>query len=118
MADLSSTVANFATGTYTVTRADGPGSHVDGVFTPASSSTLAVLAAVFPLAGRELQRLPEGRRTGDVREMFTTVALRVSAPEQAADLVEVDGASFEVEVVEDWNAAGRFYRSLIRKVGV
>jgi hypothetical protein len=115
VADLSSTIASFYTGTYNVTRAGGPGTYVDGVWTPAVDSVIAMQAGVYPLNGRALQRLPEGRRTGDVREVFTIAELRVSAPGQAADKIEIDGAAFEVEIVENWQASGNFYRSIVRK---
>lgn len=118
MADLSSTVASFYTGTYVVTRADGVGTYVDGVFTPAADSTLSVSAGVYPLAGRELERLAEGLRTRELRQVFTAAALRVSAPEQRPDRVSIDGAMWQVEIVEDWVASGNYYRSIVRKESV
>jgi hypothetical protein len=113
MADLSSTVLAFAS-PLTVTRT-AVGSYVDGVYVPGAESTLVVQAAVFPLSGEMLKRMPDGLDSSSVREVFTVSALRVSAPAQIPDRVTIDGALWQVETVENWSAAGNFYRSLVRK---
>lgn len=113
--DLSDVVLALATGTYTVTRASGVGTYVDGVFVPASTSTVDVVAGVYPLTGRELQRLPEGLRTKELRQVFTVDPLLVSAPEQRPDVVSIQGATWQVETVEDWEPAGNFYRNIVSK---
>ena len=118
MADLSSEVLAFATGTYTVTRGDGPGAYdpTTGYFVADSTTEVEVVAAVFPVTGRELQQLPEGMRSKEVRQVFTTVALRASAPLQQPDVIEIDGEDWLVKVVHDWNASGKFWQSFVAKV--
>lgn len=113
---MSPEITAFATGTYTVTRAGGPGSYVDGVFVPASTSSTSVLAMVAPLDGRELLRLPEGLRSKELKQVFTIAALRVSAAEERPDVVSIDGDSWQVERVERWAELGNFYRSIVSKV--
>lgn len=116
VSDLSSVVASFYTGTYDVTRASGPGSYdAEGGFVPASMSVVQIQAVVAPLDGRELQRLPEGLRTRELRQVFTVAALRVAAPGQRPDVISIEGSTWQVEKLEDWVANGNFYRAIVSK---
>lgn len=115
--DLASTVLDFSV-SYTVKRASGVGGvGSDGIFDPPSTSNISVQAMVAPLAGRDLQRLPEGLRASETRHVYTTVELRGKAPGQRPDLVVIDGIDWQVEVVEDFSALGNYWRSTVRKVG-
>lgn len=113
--DLSSTVSNFFTGTYNVTRSDGPGTYDQGEFVPSTTSVVPVPAAVMPLVGRDLERFVEGRKTGERRQVFTLVELYVEAPARKPDIMSIDGATWEVESVEPWQNLGNFYRVIVRK---
>lgn len=114
--DLSAPVLDFATGTYTVTRASGVGSYVEGVFVPASTSTTGVVACVQPVSGRELQRLPEGLRAKELLSVFTVAALLVAAPGVRPDVVAIDGSNWQVERVERYAELGNYYHSIVSKM--
>lgn len=114
--DLSSVIASFLTGTYTVTRASAGAYGSDGVYVPAGTSTLSAPACVQPITGRELQRLPEGLRSSEVRVFYTVVELRCAAPDVAPDRVSINGSTWQVERVEPWNELGNYFRCLVRKV--
>jgi hypothetical protein len=116
--DLSGTVLAFATGTYDVARAD-PGTYdVNGlVVDDPTVDTVAVPAMIVPLVGgKQLERLPEGLRSRDAIEVFTAVALQASAPEQRPDVITFNGRAYQVDVVDDWTAAGNFYHSLATRI--
>jgi hypothetical protein len=111
--DLSGLIADFATGTYTVTRGAGPGSYAeDGKFAPASTSTVNVLAAVVPADGTDVQHLPEGMRTRSALAVFTVGELNAQAPGQQPDVIEIDGFAWQVQHSERWTA-GNFFRSVV-----
>ncbi len=115
--DMTGTLADFVSDTLTVTRAGGPGTYVDGVFVPDSTSTISVAALVVPLlGGPQLLRLPEGLRSTDAIEVFSTVGLRVDAPGQRPDVIAYNGHDWQVDVVDDWAGAGNFYHALATKV--
>jgi hypothetical protein len=113
--NLAATVARFATGTYDVTRADGPGSHVDGVFVPGSTSTVTIRASVQPVSGRELERLPEGLRTRELLSLFTLDALLVEAPDVRPDIVTIRGETWQVQNVERFAELGNYYHVIVSK---
>ncbi len=113
--DLSSVILDFASD-YTVTRYTGVGSYSDGVHVPPASSTLTVKAVVQPMSGRELERLPEGLRAGEVQVVYSLERLRAKAPNETPDQISIGGASWQVETSEDWQVLGNYYRSVVRKV--
>lgn len=115
--DLSDVVLDLSDGTYTVTRAGGPGTYTAGVFVPASMSTVQVVALITPLlSGPQLLRLPEGLRSMNAIEIFATVELRVDAPGQHPDVITFNGHDWQIDVVDDWLAAGGFYHAVATKV--
>lgn len=115
--DMSGTLADFVSDTLTVTRADGPGTYVAGIFTPASTSVVSIPALVVPLlGGPQLLRLPEGMRSTDAIEVFSAAALRVDAPGQRPDTIAYNGHDWQVYVVDDWSGAGAFFHALALKV--
>lgn len=117
--DLSGAVLNFATGTYTVTRPVARANPVgtDGRYdAPSSSTTFTIRAGVFPLTGRELDRLPEGLRHEEVRQVFCVERLQTVEADQEPDVIAIDGASWQVEAVQDYSASGNYFRALVRKI--
>jgi hypothetical protein len=117
--DLSGVVLSLASGTYTVTRrtvADPP-YDADGIATAISTTTLSATGSIQPASGRDLKRLPEGRRTSESRVFFTPTELRSVASGQEADLISADGDTWEVSNIEPWPALGNYYRAIITKVG-
>jgi hypothetical protein len=113
---LSDVVRSNKTGAYRVTRR-GATTFSKGYAQQAAAFAFNVDAVVAPLAGRELERLPEGERASDRRLFVCLVPLRVSGAEGASDVVAIGGEDFEVEDVEDWSPHGGFYKCIVRKVG-
>lgn len=102
----------------TITRKTG-GSYVNGVWTPAADATSSARASVQPLIGAELQRLPEGQRTGEVYKLYTATQLYAASETLArdADLITWRGAQYQVEIVEVWSRSSLYYKAIIRRVG-
>lgn len=105
--DLASLISSFSTGTYTVTRRQADG-FTRGIANPTIDSTFTINASVQPATGKDLLRLPEGRRTNETRVLFTTTQLYTGDQGQdyEADWVTIDGESWECQHVEDWVQAG------------
>jgi hypothetical protein len=115
MMDLSAAILGVATGTYTVTRNAGASYDANGWLVAGTTSTLTITACVQPLAGREVQRLPEGKRNREARAVFTPTPL--SAGPNLPDQIQIDGSTWEVDSVQDWEALGGFCRAVVLKMG-
>lgn len=89
--------------TYTVTRRPRA-QMVRGRAVPGTTSTLTIDACVQQATGRDLLRLPEGRRSIETRVVYSATALLTGAQggTNEADLVAIDGLSWEVQHVEPW----------------
>lgn len=111
-------IARNLTGTYSVARY-GAGTWTTGVFAKGSPTTVSVPGTVQPISGREFQAVPEGRRANEVRVIFTAVALQTEGPSNSADVVTVDGETWEVFHVEKHVGRGTtHYRSLISRMAI
>lgn len=110
--DLSSVIASFNTGTYTVTRPAASTFTLGRLDTP-STTTVSIQASVQPLTGRELKKLPEGLRTEELRWVYTATELR----SQPTDSIAIDGAAWAVQQVESWGTLGAYFRALVMKTG-
>lgn len=102
----------LSTGTYTVTRR-AKATFSAGRAVAGSTSTLSITAAVVPASGRDLLRLPEGRRATETRIVFTATQLVVGgqASSNEADLVNIDGATWEVQQIETFPG---YYRAIVQ----
>lgn len=119
--DFSDLVSSFATGTYAVARRAVPappytrGRANDPIVTP-----LTITAAVFPVSGDELDRLPEGQDSSSFRTVFTTTPLVIAEAggTHYTDRITIDGTEWEVQRVEPWQQAGggAYYRCLVQEV--
>jgi hypothetical protein len=120
--DLSGVISSLASGTYTVTRY-GAGSYTNGRWADGATSSFTIKALIYPavrpFAGREVEHLPEGQRSQEAIEIFTSTALRTGegAGGVGADVVSYNGKSFFIESVEYWNGTGNFYKCVGRKTG-
>lgn len=105
--DIASLISSFATGTYTVTRTTR-GTLSYGKYQDGSTSTLQITASVSPASGKDLLRVPEGRRTNESRLLFTTTELYTGdaigelQSGYLADTIVIDSKTFEVSHVEIW----------------
>lgn len=90
--------------TYTVRRRD-PGQYIDGIWTPAGTyEEFDIIASIQPVRGRELEMLPEGRRTREAIRIYTKSGIRPAIEQQdvKGDLVNYKGRQYEVHKVEEW----------------
>lgn len=119
--DTAGLILSFATGTtglYTVTRRQ-VGVFLRGIAQPTTDVTFTITASIQPASGKDMLRLPEGRRANETRTLFTATQLYTGDQGSGyeADLVEVDGDLWELVTVSDWlHWAGLpgFYRCLIQ----
>jgi hypothetical protein len=122
VAEMSDAIDLIGTVTYTVTRKAAP-SLVKGKRVAGTTSALTIEALVHPVAGRELQRLPEGLRSREVISIFSKTELRtvqvVAGAETAceADSIRYQGRDYEIQVVEPWDETGGFFRYYASKLG-
>lgn len=97
-------IEDLGQSTYTVTRR-AAASFTNGIATAGATSTITIAAAVWPATGRELQRLPELRRTLETRAGVTTTQLLTGGQGSAneADLISIDGVLWEVQQCQTWD---------------
>lgn len=91
---------------YTVTRANGAGAYVNGLWVPGGTTTFDIVASIQPISGREKQQLPEGFHTKEIRVVYTTTALQTQNGDALPDTVSIDGESWSVIRFERWQAFG------------
>jgi hypothetical protein len=117
--ELSGVLDSFATGTYTVTRRTVAGTGYDssGVKTAPTTATFSISGLFHPAAGRDLQRLPEGMRTREVRVLLTPTLLRGAGGGFEPDLITADGDTWEVSMVERYAEIANYWRVIVLKAG-
>lgn len=116
MDDMSDVVESMFTDFYTVTRRS-PSAYVAGRLQPATTSTLTISACVQPIAGIDLQRLPEGMRIDGALSLWTTTPLFTKGAAQDPDQMVVEGETFEVATVEPWGVVGNYYKAVLQRMG-
>lgn len=103
---VTGAIGSFATGTYARTRY-AAGSVTDGVKARGTGAAVTITAHVQPISGADLQALPEGRRTDEVKAVFTSDELHTR------DRLTIEGDVYEVDKVETWPAFGvTYYRAI------
>lgn len=113
--DLSDAIELVSTGTYVVTRRGASG-YSQGRATAPTTSTLRAKGSFQPMSGRELERLPEGMRSRELRVLYTATRLQGSGPGHEPDTLADGGETWEVQTVEPWVALGGYYRVVLAKV--
>lgn len=108
MMPLADAVSALAFETLAATRPTG--AFVAGVWTPAAATAFTLQASATQASGRDLQRLPEGRRTTGGIRLITTTELRVG------DRVTWQGSDYEVGAVANWSAVGGFWDAIASQV--
>jgi hypothetical protein len=74
------------------------GAYVDGVWVPGAPTTRTVEGSVQPLAGAELERLPEGLRERATLKLYTAADLYLG------ELVDVDGLTYVVQAASSFGS--------------
>lgn len=107
-------ISRFQTGTYTVTRR-AAATYVAGRVVAGATSTFTITASIQSASGRDLLRLPEGRRSTDTQVVYTTTELKCGSQANAneSDQVTIDGALWEVQHIEAW-PTGSYYRAIVQ----
>lgn len=113
--DAADVIASLDTGTYAVTRRSAA-TYVLGRSQPGGTAPLTIDASVQPATGRDLLRLPEGRRTTETRVVYTPTPLLVGGQGTAneADLIAIDGRTWEVQLAESWPGAPGYCRAIVQ----
>jgi hypothetical protein len=111
--DLSDVVLDFAEA-LTVTRTPRATYNSAGDPTSTAATSLTVQAGWQPATGRDLRRVPEGLRTEEGVVLFSVDQLRTAGSTYEADVVTVEGESYQVANVERW---GSYWRAIAVKVG-
>ena len=117
--DAADVIASLDTGSYVVLRRSAAGYDDQGRAKPSSTTTLTIDASVQPASGRDLLRLPEGRRAVETRVVFTPTQLLLGGQGSAneADLISMDGRTWEVQQSEGWPGAPGYCRAIVQVVG-
>lgn len=101
LATESIKLMRFAAGTY-----DSNGRLVVG-----SNTITTVEVSLQPLSGKDLYRLPEGFQTAGVVAVWSPSELRTE------DLIKTaTGDQYQLEVMQDWNLAGMYYKAVGKKL--
>jgi hypothetical protein len=97
------------------------GGYINGKWVIGTPTQVAFTASVQPANAKELQNLPEGRRTKSAFMLYTDTELLTSedgATPKKADRITIAGDVFEVMTVERWqNQVIPHYSALVAKIG-
>lgn len=116
--DAQDVIESLSTHTNVTGTHRAAATYVNGVATAGATSAFTIAYAVIvPASGRQLQRLPEGRRSQETRAVYTAGALLVGAQAgvSEADLITLDGAVWECQSASSWAAAVGYYEALIQR---
>ena len=84
-----------------------PGAYnSSGIYIPGAETTITTEGSAQPFTPRDMLMLPGG---GDNRErikIYTATEVKQKAPGQSADLVVINGRTWEVDAVEDYTMPG------------
>lgn len=118
--DAAAIIQRLATHTdVAVTRHASNVSYSGGKANTGSATTITVpWACVWPLTDRQLDRLPEGRRSEGTRNFACAMQLLVGAQGKGeADLVNLDGDGvlWEVQTAGEFDARAGYYLAVIQR---
>lgn len=84
------------------------GSYTDGFYNEGIQETLAIVASVQPLNGRELQLVPEALRTQGTVKVYTSFKLNMF------DILTWRDRKYEVQFESDWQGLGAYRKYIAR----
>lgn len=108
MSIASSIIGGFRR-TTTPIRRPGAVSIVDGRAVPGAETTVQVLAAIFPAKASRLLREVEGESQGGAIKVYSADLVKVG------DLVDWNGATYEVDVVDFYEDGGLYDATATRR---
>ena len=71
------------------------GSYVDGRWAEGSETQSIIFSGLQPLTPREMQELPEGRRTNQTYKLYSDDQM-FTVEDENPDIIVIDGERFEV----------------------
>lgn len=85
-----------------------PGSYVDGIWVPGTTSTFKSICSVQQPSPQEVKVLPEGERNKDLRTFISKKPLRATDDDKgvSGDVALYKGKRFRMMKEGDWNAFG------------
>tara|TARA_R110000796_G_scaffold252431_2_gene386750 strand:+ start:46 stop:402 length:357 start_codon:yes stop_codon:yes gene_type:complete len=91
----------------TATRTNS-GNYIDGLYVKGSSSTFKTICSVQPATAVEIQNLPEGERTKDIRKFISKKPLRTTDEKNSiiADTVRYKTRDYKIISAGDWDTYG------------
>lgn len=94
-----------AAGTY-----DSEGKYIEG-----ADGTINFTASVQPATTREMELLPEGRRTKSMFKLYSDTKLLTATEDGGtnADIVDIEGEEYEVLSVASWQNRVRSHYKII-----
>lgn len=119
--DLSDVVLSLAShSAVTVTRY-ASSDYLEGKIQEAEplegdAGSFQIQASVQPAKGRDMAVLPEGKQTDEILAVFTTVELFPVGGLHGADVLDIDGSTWEVHKVERWGSLGNYWRVLVVRI--
>lgn len=119
--DASSIIERLATHADVAVTRRAAATYVGGIAVPGATSTIVIpFAVIVPASGRDLQRLDVGRRSQETRTIYTADQLLVGAQAGAneADLVNLDGVAWEVQLASEWDAAAGYCAAVMQRPAV
>jgi len=101
---MSDLIFSFKTTTLTIRRPTA-GKWVRGEFRPGKEETFEVVANVQNATPDEVLQVPEGRRGGEQKVVYTEHELQAAneSAQLKGDIFEYKGNIYEVHKVEDWS---------------
>lgn len=109
--NLTSVIASFRTGYYTVFRPTGSSYDVNGrIEDPTYDTFEDVAMCVQPTSGADLRRLPQGLQTEEVKTVWADFEFALR------DRVVIGGESWEVQRLEPWAELGSYWRVFVTKL--
>lgn len=118
MIDLSFALDRFAVpGGITVIRRE-PGGYVNGrTVSGTEERTEGVEASVQPAGTEDIELLPEGMRSRESKAIWTEFPLRTGHAEgPLPDRVEVQGVTYEVHALRDFQAMAGYTKAIAVRV--
>lgn len=114
--DASDVIDSLGTGNYSVTRRAATSFNHGRAQAGPVQSVFTIDASVQPASGRDLLRLPEGRRSTETKVVFTATQLQVGqeAGASEADIVDIDGRRWEVQLAESWPGTTGYWRCIVQ----
>lgn len=113
---LAGVIGRYSTGSYAVARA-AQGARVNGVYVPATPTTINIDASIQPVTGRVLRDLPEGQNADESVVIFTTTQLLTRTPSSDPDVITIGGEPYRITRVDTFGViSGGHYRAFAERV--